>query len=348
MPSQFSTDWVVSGTLRTPTAYYDMQSGDKEHLRGTMVSSALPSTPKSANASSEVASRFLVFSKAVMANGHPRGRNGVVSPSLSPSPPHPSPTLPPRPPSPPNRPRAKTEGAHSSEQSSLTSSTERNQLVCPELAVNYSSSLIGNRGSQLSTRQRELERKLASLKKELGKKQLLVVHKHAQAQLESHAKRRDTSVSSRSCSMEASPLTPIPPVEVMQVDGAPANPLGLRGDCQRLDSTTTTVSSEGSGCYCDRATSHSVSSLLDESSSLDWSTELELRGKVEGQAATHVQKQLECLQGLVDEEMTEGSSDEEEGEETPQMGSESRWVAVGGRPGLVTRWVYNYTCVVVK
>ncbi len=344
MPSQFSTDWIVNGSLCTPTAYYVMQSRDKEHLQSTMVSSANPSTPTAHNKRSEVASRFLVFTKAVMANnctnGCPRGRNGVVSPHADPSPsppPSPPPTLPP----------AKTEAAHSSEQSSVTTSnapSERSQLVCPELAVNYSTSLISGRNSQLSTRQRELERTLASVQRQLRERQLLLAHKHAQAQVESHSNRRESSVFTRSCSMEPSPVIPSPPVEVMQVDGAPADPLGSRGTCQRLNSTAT--SSEDFG-NCGDANTYSAS-LLDESSSLDWSTESEpnlgrrSRGDV-SQLATRLQHQLECLEGMVDEEMTEGSSDEEGGELIDPVAG-TRWVLCGGNGRDVAHLITDY-CV---
>ncbi len=348
MPSQFSTDWVVNDTLRTPTAYYVMQSGDKEHLQSTMVSSALPSTPKAVNTSSAVTSRFLMFSKAVMSNNHtngrPRGRNGVVSPSVSPNP-HPLPATPPPPPHPPDLPRTKTEGAHSGEQSSVTTLTtpsERSQLVCPELAVNYSSSLIGSRCGQLSKRQRELEQKLASLQRELRERQLLLVHKHAQAQIESHSEREDSFLSRRSCSLE-----PSPPVEVMQVDGAPADSLGSRADCQRLDSVATPISSDLSG-YCGGTTT-SMSSLSGESSSLlDWSIESDRKpdmAREEGctvQSATHIQQQLELLEGMVDEEMTDESSDEEEGEEAPSFLRRMRWVLV--RRGFIVVWVNAALC----
>lgn len=76
-----------------------------------------------------------------------------------------------------------TEGATTGQDSSVTVLPDESRLVCPEVAVHFSGTLLSNRVGMLSTRQCELEARLATLQRRLRQKQLLLVHQHAHSHL---------------------------------------------------------------------------------------------------------------------------------------------------------------------
>lgn len=301
MPSQFSTSWISSTAppLRPPPGYV-MHSAARKPLHNTMVSGAPHNS--SPFSDSEMASRITALSKTMMQSSHtklPRKkRNGVVIGTTAP---------PPSPPPPPaDHKSPQIEDRHSTPPATTTLGSNCGRLVCPELAVGYTSSLISERGKQLACNQYNVESRLTSLQRRLCKRQLSVVHSHAKRQLEydstkySPPQRRRKSSGSHSltsvCTTES-----LVDVEMMdcefplQVDGSSDDAFLIpRGDFQRHVSLATS-SSEG--------THTGDESMYD----------LEFEGTVS--TAARLQQRVEELGGLVDEEMTEGSSDEEEEEE---------------------------------
>ena len=318
MPSQFSTQWINNRTaapLRKPS-YYDMQSSEKNPLC-TMVASTLPSSRKP-----EMANRMVIISKTALVNhcaGKLPPKNGVVKAPLATT------TIDPRP---------KTEGQHTnSEQESLTcDETNHRRLVYPELSLSYTKSLMSKRSVQLSSRQHGLESRLASLQRQLRTRQLSLVNRHARMQVKSHediAQTRKLSQSSPALArkdgveslshMDAEPVLvrqPDPSHSMIQVDGAPADPLTPRTEYRRVDSIATTPSDGGV--------------MSDESPFASFSSESSLMEEDVVPVATQIQQQLECLEGMVEDDLTESSSDEEEWNET--------WVS---------RYVYLSVCLFV-
>ncbi len=142
-------------------------------------------------------------------------RNGIVngcstehgSRQLSPSPPPPHLPAPqtlihahntttrdedpplPRPPTSLSSNQMKTRGSHSNEQglSATTTSpgdqSEHRRLVCPELAINYTGTLMSHRAGQLVSGQRDLESRFSSITRKLRQKQVRGVLGHARKQL---------------------------------------------------------------------------------------------------------------------------------------------------------------------
>ena len=95
---------------------------------------------------------------------------------------------------PPSRPpttlssnQTKTRGAHSNEQGSSTTSlgdqSQHRRLVCPELAINYTGTLMSHRAGQLVSGQRDLESHYSNITRKLRQKQLRGVLSHARKQL---------------------------------------------------------------------------------------------------------------------------------------------------------------------
>ena len=300
MPSQFSSSWISSSTappLRSPGGH--VMSNSSISLQERMVSGAPHNS--SGLSDSETTSCFTAFSKTTMQSSRvklPRKkRNGVVTPCpCSPS-------------SSPNNSSQTTRRAPSDKKFQTAISnlgSTRSRMVCPELAIGYTGSLVSSRVDQLSSNQCQVELRLALLQRKLRERQLSVVHDHAKKQLEcdptqySPLPRRRKSSGSRSltsvCTTES--LVDVEMIDCelpIQVDGALDDAfLHSRVDYQRHASLATT-SSEGTRTADDSG------------------CDLEFEGIAP--AATKLQQRLEEVEGLVDGDMTEDSSDEEEGEE---------------------------------
>lgn len=207
----------------------------------------------------------------------------------------------------------KTEGKHSNEESSFTNQS-RGRLMCPELAISYTGTLVDKRSKSLANKQYCLENRVASLQRKVRFRQLNAVHSHASKQLhfdgsmnqeQESLNVEDGSASSfnTDCSMEVSPVVcrkkvlPLP----IQVDGASDDPF--------LPYQQEVVKVEGEGgkpeCYGGVGrTEDSFSSL--ESYSSGVSSEAEVG------CAQALSAQMTSLQGLLNGDWTESSSDEED------------------------------------
>lgn len=313
MPSQFSSSWISSSAappLRSPAGH--VMSSSSQGLQDRMVSGA-PHNGSGLH-DSEMASCITALSKTMMQSSRvklPRKkRNGVItSRPLSPSS------------SPNNHASPQTERSESSEKKPQTAipnlGSTHSRMVCPELAIGYTGSLISGRAEQLVSNQCQLELRLALLQRKLRERQLSVVHSHTKKQLEcdptqySPLPRRRKSSGSRSltsvCTTES--LVDVEMIDCdlpIQVDGSLDDAfLHPRVDCQRHGSLVTT-SSEGT---------HTAD---------DSGCDLELEGIAP--AVTRLQQRLKELEGMVDGYMTEDSSDEEEEEGEEERGRVSRWV----------------------
>ena len=302
MPSQFSSSWISSSTappLRSPAGH--VMSSSSNSLQERMVSGAPHNS--SGLSDSEMTSCISSLSKTMMQSSRvklPRKkRNGVItSCPLSPSS------------SPNNYASSQTERRDLSDKKFQTAMTNlgstRSRMVCPELAIGYTGSLVSSRADQLMSNQCQVELRLALLQRKLRERQLSVVHNHAKKQLEcdptqySPLPRRRKSSGSRSltsvCTTES--LVDVEMIDCdlpIQVDGALDDAfLHSRVDCQRHASLATT-SSEGTRTADDSG------------------CDLEFEGIAP--AVMKLQQRLEEVEGLVDGNMTEDSSDEEEGEE---------------------------------
>ena len=76
-----------------------------------------------------------------------------------------------------------TEGTTTGENSSITVLSDETRLVCPEVAVHFSGTLLSSRVTLLGSSQCELEARLVRLQRRLREKQLLLVHHHVANQL---------------------------------------------------------------------------------------------------------------------------------------------------------------------
>lgn len=95
---------------------------------------------------------------------------------------------PPRPPTTLLSNQTKTRGSHSNEQgssstTSLGDQSQHRRLVCPELAINYTGTLMSHRAGQLVSGQRDLEARFSNITRKLRQKQLRGVLGHARKQL---------------------------------------------------------------------------------------------------------------------------------------------------------------------
>ena len=299
-----------------------MQAASHKHLRVKMVSSALPKNSSLSLSESEMASRIAALSKQPLQ--HPifrkvPHRNGIISPVRGPSP-----KLTPN--TRPNHVSAKlvspkTEGKATSEQSSLTDTpSKRARLVCPDLAVSYTGSILGNRSGQLVSRQQDLEKQLSSLQKKLREKQLVLVHDHAKSQLASlkDGDRRSSlgwsrngSTSSLSTSSLEQREDRVPAKIDMQVDGTMAEPPLPKRPHVDLEEPERDLLQESSvDERMDVSLPLSSNSLLTLS---DWTDEDLVS------TAVKIQEQLGNLESLVDGELTDFSSDEEAEERKKTM-----------------------------
>ena len=180
MPSQFSSSWISSSTappLRSPAGH--VMSNSSISLQERMVSGAPHNS--SGLSDSEMTSCFTAPSKTMMQSSRvklPRKkRNGVVTPcSCSSSS------------SPNNCTSSQTERRAPSDKKFQTAisnlGSTRSRMVCPELAIGYTGSLVSSRVDQLSSKQCQVELRLALLQRKLRERQLSVVHDHAKKQLE--------------------------------------------------------------------------------------------------------------------------------------------------------------------
>ena len=224
--------------------------------------------------------------------------NGTVEiPSLTASPPPP-----------------KTEGKHSNDQSSCTDLSNRGRLMCPELAITYTGTLIGKRAGCLANKQKELEHRMTTLQRKLRVRQLHMVHSHVSKQLlfNNEQESLDTeggSASSLTDSDISMDLSSPPPAGdrkgmhlPIQVDGA--------SDDAFLpflpDSELSTFVEEDNLNMEGRTRNEDSFSSLDSCVSSVTSSEAE-----ENDGPRALTAQLVSLQTLLDSDLTEASSDEE-------------------------------------
>lgn len=272
-------------------------------------------------------------------------RNGVVNGCgtehgcrLSPSPP-PPPTF--------TNNQLKTKGAHSSDEGSSTLLSDHSQcrrLVCPELAISYTGTLMSTRAGHLVSSQRDLELQFSTLSRIVREKQMKSVHSHARKQL--HFQDKSTSAeldpngsdlsrsldSTKSDSVSSDTSNDVHSVKLepmdtegpaknlceqplpIQVDGASDEHLSLAS--LSLDQADTSnlgeISKELPVCPPDKDDvfrkgneSHlSASECHDKASGLD-------------DNIGRIQQQLVGLKNMLDNDVTDSSSDEEE--ESPQI-----------------------------
>ena len=227
-------------------------------------------------------------------------------------------------PQPPTSIPLKTYGEASNERCSLTNdppaltkdSSNRDLLMCPELAISYSGAMIGKRTGLLCGKQRDLEHRVSSLQRKVRLRQLSMVRAHACKQLNFQRSELSTmSVGDSSTSSfngsdslmadESSKPREVLPLPI-QVDGA--------SDDTFLPSHHELAKAAEEDGASDRAYGGERSRNQDSFSSLDSSYLSSVSSEAEESGARSVGAQLSALQGLLDEELTEASSDEEEGE----------------------------------
>lgn len=259
--------------------------------------------------------------------------------------------------------QTKTKGAHSSEQgssrTSLGDQSEHRRLVCPELAINYTGTLMSNRGGQLTSNQRQLESSFSTITRKLREKQLRGVLSHAKKQL--HFQDKTTSCdkykvgdlagslgSSKSDSLssvasssdtQSDKAEPMDAFEgkqqdvceqalPIQVDGASDERLSLASHTEDQAVAGSNQGEELKPAYV--ATLDKDDVFREESASLDGKSTLEqcakegdstAAGDLDDGGMKCIEQQLLGLQSMMDDDVTDSSSDEEE--ETPQI---TRWV----------------------
>lgn len=214
----------------------------------------------------------------------------------------------------------KTEGEHSDHHSSCTDESNSSRLMCPDLAVKYTSNLIGKRSQSLALKQKSLERRVASLQRKVHFRQLHLVHSHACKQLnfsgqneaEDIEETSASSLTSSDCSVvsegDLSLESRIGSVSLpIQVDGA--------SDDIFLPSHHTELEEER---MSDEAVGGRVRNE-DSFSSLDSYASSSASSEVEEDGSKALTAQLTSLEGLLDSDLTEASSDEEGEEESADL-----------------------------
>lgn len=187
----------------------------------------------------------------------------------------------------------KTEGGHSNDESSFTHQSNAQRLVCPELAISYASTIIHSRVGALSTKQSSLDSRLVELNRKLRKGQLKLAQSHAKRQLNFYklSKEVGSHINLASTSFEA---TDISQTEHGQSDGVTCNSFPIQVDGASDDSFLSLgVKTESSYTGCESFSSLE-SSLQDEE--CVWA---------------QVGQRLDITRYLVDDEITDCSSDEE-------------------------------------
>ena len=234
----------------------------------------------------------------------------------------------------------KTRGAHSNEQGSCTSLSDQSQhrrLVCPELAISYTGTLMSNRAGQLVGNQRELELWFANVTRKLHEKQLRGVICHTQNQL--HFQNQTTSsnkVANLAGSLEGSStkvesLSSVASgsdkvVEHMdtedgllasrdvceqtlpiQVDGASDEQLNLS---LHTEDQPVAASNQGEGLKPTSFITTADKDNVFREEGLKSSTEQLFRENDHGMK--RIEQQLDSLRRILDDDATDSSSDEEE------------------------------------
>ena len=308
-------------------------------------------------------------------------RNGIVNGNstehscrhITPSPPPPSkararvapatvPTLPTRnkAPPPPQQPptattltsnQTKTRGAHSNEQGSSTSlgdQSRHRRLVCPELAINYTGTLMSNRAGHLVSSQRDLELRFSTVSRKLREKQLRGVFSHTRKQL--HFQDKTTSsdkvvdLAGSLSSTKSDSLLSVASSDVRSDKGEPMDtaaegqqatqdvceqPLPIQVDgasderISLVEDQLIAGSNQGEGlkpAYLTTADKDDV--FREEGASLSLKSASEHHADKESDTSSdgsmkRIQQQLVGLCSMMDDDVTDSSSDEEE--ETPQI-----------------------------
>lgn len=263
---------------------------------------------------------------------------------------------PPQPPTALTSNQTKTRGAHSNEQGSSTTSlgdqSQHRRLVCPELAINYTGTLMSNRAGQLVSSQRDLESRFSNITRKLREKQLQGVLSHARKQL--HFQDKTTSCdkypkvgdlagslgSSKSDSLssvassyaQSDKAEPMDTLEghrdlsehqlPIQVDGASDERLSL---VSHVEDQPVAGSNQGAelkppylaGADKDDVFGEESASLVLKSTSEHCTKESNsISGGLDGSVKC-IEQQLLGLCSMMDDDVTDSSSDEEE--EAPQI-----------------------------
>lgn len=223
--------------------------------------------------------------------------------------------------------------------------SNRDWLMCPELAIGYTGSLMGKRMASLATKQRDLERRVSLLQHKVRLGQLSVVHLHACKQLSfdsneqgsfSIGQTSTSSLNGSSSSVDSHPLDrrevlPLP----IQVDGASDDAFFLSRQVRGKEQSPELAKVEqwqGLSQHGleeeeeeesfpeggeERPARMHVERLRnqDSSSSLDSSYMSSVCSEGEESGTRSVRAQLAALQTQLDVDLTDASSDEE-GEES--------------------------------
>ena len=196
-----------------------------------------------------------------------------------------------------------TKGEHSNAHGgSLTNQSNSSRLMCPELAISYTDTLVGKRAGYLATKQNILEERVAALQNRVRTRQLQLVHSHAANQLNFQNNHEEGSLSENGsastltgseCSiMDASPSHPgILPLPI-QVDGASDDAFLPDEGSREVIHGGEEESGRGEDSFS------SLESFVSSMAS-------------EGGEADTIGVQLETLEKLMDGDVTDESSDED-------------------------------------
>lgn len=251
--------------------------------------------------------------------------------------------------------QTKTRGSHSNEQGSSTMSlgdqSQHRRLVCPELAINYTGTLMSHRAGQLVGSQRELESQFSMVTRKLRQKQLQGVQSHARRQLHFQDKttscgdkyhkvgdlagslgsaKSDSLSSVASSDGQSDKTEPMDTLEghgglsehqlPIQVDGASDERLSLTSGVEDQSVAGSNLG-EGLKPLYPIGGAEKDDVFREETASLGLKTTLERCSKERGvgleSSVKCIEQQLLGLSSMMDDDVTDSSSDEEE--EAPQI-----------------------------
>lgn len=219
-----------------------------------------------------------------------------------------------------------TKGAHSNDQSSLTNHCNSSRLICPKLAIRHAGKLVTRRAGELANKQKVLEKYISFLQKDIRQRQLKVMHAHASMQLEfientEHETRTAESSSTLSDTGKLDSLAHVGPLALpIQVDGASDDT--FLAQVSSGENVTIKAETVAVGCADARAlpgrtrcedSFSSLESYLSSCGSSYVGSEVECM--LEKRSVACLRAQVASLEALLDPDMTDTSSDEDDGEE---------------------------------
>ena len=218
----------------------------------------------------------------------------------------------------------KSQAAHSNEQSSVTSHCNSGRLICPQHALQHASGLVSKKAAKLASKQKLLQERVITLEQQIREKQLSLISRHIGSQMslvENRGHNLDrTGDSSIGGDAERSASTPGGQLPFpIQVDGAsddaflsqvslPESDM-FGGESSEVEASSANCMPSRSRCDDSFSSLESYATTSSGSSSYLTSEGDSLSGR---RAVKCAKAHATSVAGLLDPDLTDTSSDEED------------------------------------